>query len=139
MFRRGSVYSEQFHGGTSKVTSVVQKRYGYGEMEGNPNQKGVQHKCTVLYAVELRGHAPSNCAIVNRGILVHPPAPPYRQPQHGARKKKAKGVCAWYGLRAPRQRVRIEFEEGCGTSGRLLRACFPYPAVWPKKQGYTSV
>ena len=51
-----------------------------------------------------------------------------------ARKNK-KGGRARHGLRAPCQRVRIEFGAGGGTRERLRRALFAYSPIWLKGRG----
>ena len=49
--------------------------------------------------------------------------------------KKTRGVRARHGLRAPCQRIIVEFEAGWGTLERVPRERFAHTPIWLKYPG----
>ena len=89
--------------------------------------------------VEFRGNTPAIISLKRefvRPLLRGGAVSPNNVPD----KTKQKGGRARHGLRAPCQRVRIEFGAGWGTWERLPRAHFAYNPDWLENRGvYTPM
>ena len=104
------------------LSSVVMQGYDFRQVRGNGGHAGVIHK---IVNSRVAGAYPPNMQS-KEGIILTPRAP--RSTALFALTKK-NVVRARHGLRAPCQRVRIEFEAGWGTWEHVPRARFVYTPI----------